>query len=129
MWLCVDMGGCIIYNLLSVSLLWTYPRFAPSLHACLPACLSASTISQYLSPLLLGLRPSHSHLSCWPPPFQAPTTWYTNNFTNLAHRIPYPMATQALDNAGLEFERDYLPDLQRRVAQAKARQEAAKQVR
>lgn len=36
---------------------------------------------------------------------------------------------QAFDNAGREFERDYLPDLQRRVAEAKARQETAKQVR
>lgn len=36
---------------------------------------------------------------------------------------------QALDNTELEFERDYLPDLQRRVAEAKARQETAKQVR
>eukprot|EP00752_Nemacystus_decipiens_P009767 g8723.t1 len=38
-----------------------------------------------------------------------------------------PALFKALDNAGLEFERDYLPDLQRRVAEAKARQETAKQ--
>ncbi|CAN0180804.1 unnamed protein product [Pylaiella littoralis] len=38
-----------------------------------------------------------------------------------------PALFKALDNAGSEFERDYLPDLQRRVAEAKARQEAAKQ--
>ena len=36
---------------------------------------------------------------------------------------------QALDNAAVEFEQDYLPDLQRRVAAAKARQEATKQAR
>lgn len=36
---------------------------------------------------------------------------------------------QAIDNAGVEFERDYLPDLQRRVAEAKERQEMAKQAR
>lgn len=35
---------------------------------------------------------------------------------------------QALDKAALEFERDYLPDLERRIAEAKARDEAAKEV-
>ncbi|CAM9580091.1 unnamed protein product, partial [Hapterophycus canaliculatus] len=38
-----------------------------------------------------------------------------------------PALFKAFDNAALEFERDYLPDLQRRIAEAKARQEAAKQ--
>ncbi|CAM9380495.1 unnamed protein product [Ectocarpus sp. 8 AP-2014] len=38
-----------------------------------------------------------------------------------------PALFKALDNAALEFERDYLPDLQRRIKEAKARQEAAKQ--
>ncbi|CAM9337021.1 unnamed protein product [Ectocarpus fasciculatus] len=38
-----------------------------------------------------------------------------------------PALFKALDNAALEFERDYLPDLQRRIQEAKARQETAKQ--
>lgn len=41
--------------------------------------------------------------------------------------ISHVCGGKAFDNAALEFERDYLPDLQRRIAEAKARQETAKQ--
>lgn len=36
--------------------------------------------------------------------------------------------TQAVDSAALEFEREYLPELEQRIAEVKSREEAARQV-
>lgn len=87
----------------------------------LPVCPPVVQIPDLLSP------PWHSVL----PGLGSLWTAFPAQNTHLEHRTrnPIPIIRQALDNAGLEFERDYLPDLQRRVAEAKARQEAAKQVR
>lgn len=43
--------------------------------------------------------------------------------------IPAPLRAQALDKAAIEFEQEYLPELERRVAEAKSREEAAREVR